>query len=124
MIIRVFKAGLKHIVVNIGYGQFRLDVVEAQGFKLEVGHSSRRILRQGLVDFDCNFLSGNHFTGNEMILDDLLGQVKRHCLISLAGDGSTHPGTRSVSHPMREPRQQTRTSKNNLGAESRPNILS
>ncbi|EQD23940.1 MAG: hypothetical protein D084_Lepto4C00659G0001 [Leptospirillum sp. Group IV 'UBA BS'] len=91
MVIRIFEPGLQHIMVDIGDGQLGLDMIETQGFKLEVGHRPSRILRQRLVNLDRNFLSGDHFSGNQVVLDDFLSQVKRHCLISL-GDVSTLSG--------------------------------
>jgi hypothetical protein len=83
MVVRILKSRLEHIVIDVGDRELCLYTVKSKGFKLKVGHGSGGILCQGLIDTDCDFLSGNHFSGNQVIFKDFLCQVKRHCLISL-----------------------------------------
>ncbi len=55
VVVGVFEADLHGIVVYIGYGEVVLDVVHTHGFKLQVGHCARGVLRQGLVNADSDF---------------------------------------------------------------------
>lgn len=81
MIVPVFRSVLHHIVVDIGNGEFRFDFVDSHGFQFEVCHGSGCILREGLVDSDCNGFSGHFTAGNDVIPENLLdGGILCHFL--------------------------------------------
>ena len=51
VVIGIHKAALQCIVVNVCNGKLGFDLGNAHGFKFQVGHGSRGILGQRLVDF-------------------------------------------------------------------------
>ena len=78
VVIGIHKAALQCIVVNVCNGKLGFDLGNAHGFKFQVGHGSRGILGQRLVDFQGNFLPGHHLPGNQMALDDFFSDCIPH----------------------------------------------
>ena len=72
MVIRVFKAGLQGVVVNIGYALHGSDPADAHGLKLQVSHGSRGVLRQGLVNPDGDLFACRGFSTDKMGVQNLL----------------------------------------------------
>ena len=75
VVIRVFKAGLQGVMVNIGDALLCLDPSDPHCFKLQVRHRTCRVLRQGLVDPDGDFLSGFRGAADKMRAQDFLSQI-------------------------------------------------
>ena len=73
MVIRVLKAGLQGVMVNIGNTLHRPDPADPHGFKLQVGHGAGGVLRQGLVDPDGDLFPGRGFSADQMGVQDFLG---------------------------------------------------
>ena len=69
MVVRVELAGLQHIVVDVRDAAFGFHLVHARGLELQVRHGTRRILREGLVDFYRDFLAGDHIPAHEVLPD-------------------------------------------------------
>ena len=64
MIVRVFKADLDRIMINIADGQLGFYFGHIHGIKLQIGHGSCGILSQGLVDTNADFFSGHKIAGD------------------------------------------------------------
>jgi hypothetical protein len=75
MIIRILKARLEHIVVNIADGEFGFDPWYPQGFELKIGHCSGRILHKGLVNRDGDVSIGFNGSAHQMGLKYLLNKI-------------------------------------------------
>ena len=69
VIVRVLKAGLQGVVIDVGYALFCLYTIYAHGFKLQVGHGAGGVLCQGLINAD-----GNLAAGNQLALDQMGGK--------------------------------------------------
>ena len=78
MVVRIFAARLQHIMIDIGERFFRLDPGNPHGFKLQVGHCARGILRQRIIDADGNFFARRHIPGFQVLLQYLIGQCFSH----------------------------------------------
>ena len=78
MVIRILKSGLEGVVIHIGHGQFRLDLRDSHSLKFQVGHGSRGVLGQGLVDLQCDLAALGHVAGHKMGGDDLLCDSLTH----------------------------------------------
>ena len=72
MVVRIFKAGLKHVMVYVGHRFFCFYAINAHRLKLKVSHCSRRILRKRLVNSNGNFRTRNHFAADQMIFNNFL----------------------------------------------------
>ena len=66
VIVRVFKAGLQGVMVDIGDAFFGFDTGNAHGLKLQVGHGAGGILRKGLIDTDSNLTAGHKLARYQM----------------------------------------------------------
>ncbi len=66
MVIGVFETGLKHIVIDIGDRDLRLDAIKSHCFKLQIGHRAGGILRESLIDANTDFGTDFEFTINEV----------------------------------------------------------
>ena len=64
MVVGIFKAGLQGVVIDIGYGQFRLDPRYSHSLKLQIGHGSRGILRKSLIYAESHLLSRLHLSAD------------------------------------------------------------
>ncbi len=78
MVISVLKACLKGIVVDICNGFFCFNARNADSFKLQIRHCTGGILRQRLVYFDGYFLSGGHFSADQMAFDEFFSDIQSH----------------------------------------------
>ena len=75
VVIGVFKACLQCVVVNICNRFFCFNSGNANGFKLQISHSTCGILCQGLVNFDGDFLAGNHFSADQMRFNQFFSDI-------------------------------------------------
>ena len=75
VIVGVFKAGLQGVMVDIGHAAFRFHPVNAHGFQLQVGHRTRGILRQGLIDSDRNFRARHQLALEQVFFQNFLCQI-------------------------------------------------
>ena len=57
VIVHIFKIGLQRVMIDVRNGEFRFDARNADRFELEISHRSRRILRQRLIDADCDIVT-------------------------------------------------------------------
>ena len=78
VVIGIFKAGLKCIVIHISYTQLRLDSGNTHCFKLQVSHSTGSILGQCLIDFQRNLTAGSHVAGQKMCCNNFLCNCLTH----------------------------------------------
>jgi hypothetical protein len=72
MVVGIFKAGLKRIVIDVCDRELCLYFINVHGFQLQVYHGPGGILRESLIDFDCDFISRSKYAIDEMILQDLI----------------------------------------------------
>ena len=72
VVIRVFKAGLQGVVVNIGYALHGSDPADTHSLKLQVSHGSRGVLRQGLVNPDGDLFACRGFSADQVGIQNLL----------------------------------------------------
>ena len=75
MVVRVLKAGLQGVVVDIGNALHGPDPADAHRLELQVGHGAGGILRQGLVDPDGDLLPGRGCSADQVSVQDLLCKV-------------------------------------------------
>ena len=75
VIVRVFKAGLQGIMVDIGHAALCFHPVNAHGFQLQIGHCPRGILRQRLIDPDRDFLARHQLALEQVIFQNFLCQI-------------------------------------------------
>lgn len=78
VVIRVFKASLQRVMVNVRHGLLCLDTLDAHRLELQVRHRTGGILRQRLVNADGDFRAGNQFTAEQVRRQDFLSQIHRH----------------------------------------------
>jgi len=78
MIVRVAKVGLQHVVVDVAHREFRAHAGQIHGLELQIGHGSRGVLRQSLVDAQADLLARHHRVRGEVRSDDLLREVAAH----------------------------------------------
>jgi len=78
VVIRIFKASLQRVMVNVRHGLLCLDALDAHRLELQVRHRAGGILRQRLVNADGDFRTGNQFTAEQVRGQDFLGQIHRH----------------------------------------------
>ena len=81
VVVGVFKAGLQGVVVNIGDREFGPDLPDPHGFKLQVGHGTGSVLRQGLIDAEPDFTAGRHIPADQVAADDFLGKRVAHTIL-------------------------------------------
>ena len=89
VVVGVLEALLEHVVIDVTHGALRLHAGHAHRLELEVCHRAGGVLREGLVDADADFASGNEFAGDEMVREDRVRETP-------AGHGRRSPPT-SVS---------------------------
>ena len=73
VVVGVFKAALKRVVVDVSDGALCFHSVNAHSLELEIRHSAGCVLCKGLVNSKTDFLSLYHFSVNNMRLDNLFG---------------------------------------------------
>ena len=78
VVVRVFKAGLQRVVVDIGHAQLGLDARDAHRLELEIGHRAGRVLRERLVNAQGDLAAGGHVAVQQMCADDFLSQCLTH----------------------------------------------
>ena len=71
MVVKIFRAALQHVVVDVGHGAFGFYTVDAHGFQLEIRHRTGGILGEGLVNAQTDLVAWFHFTIGEMGSEDL-----------------------------------------------------
>ena len=67
MVVGVFEARLQGIMVDIRHAAFRFHPIHAHSLQLQVGHGSRRVLRQGLIDSNSDFLARHQLAFEQVI---------------------------------------------------------
>ena len=75
VVVRVFKAGLEGVVIDVGHAAFGFDAFYIHGLKLQIGHGPGGILRERLVDADSDFAARLELAGYQMGGKNLLGYV-------------------------------------------------
>ena len=75
VIVRIFKARLQGVVVDISDALFGFDARDAHGLKLQIGHGAGGVLRKRLVDMDGNLAARDHFARYQMGRQDFLRYV-------------------------------------------------
>jgi len=78
VIVRVFKADLNRIVVDVADGELRADPGDVHGFKLQISQGARGVLGERLVDADADFPAGREGAVNQMTGEDLFHNVFSH----------------------------------------------
>ena len=66
MIVRISEIGLQCVVIHETDTELSFYAVNADGLKLEIGHGSRGILCEGIVNFQGHFLPCNGFSLQDM----------------------------------------------------------
>lgn len=72
MVIRIFVVFLDEVVVNVLAGEFGFDLRKLHGFEFEHHHGTGGVLGEGLVDFDSDVLTWDHFSVHKMGLNEFL----------------------------------------------------
>jgi len=62
VVVGVAEIGLQHIVVHIAHRKLCLNARQFKGLELQIGHSSRGILCQRLVDTQADLLARRHLS--------------------------------------------------------------
>ena len=83
VVVGIFKACLKCVVVDISNRQLGLYSFRAHSFKLKISHCARCVLCKCLVDAECYLASRFHFTRNKVIFDYFLCYCVSHFLNSV-----------------------------------------
>ena len=78
VVVRIFKARLKRVVIDVSHAQFRFHTRHAHRLKFKVCHGAGCILRQRLVNAQAHIGANRHFSAHKMISDDLLCDGKSH----------------------------------------------
>ena len=78
VVVRVFKAGLQRVVVDVGHAQLGLYARDAHRLELEIGHRAGRVLRERLVNAQGDLAAGGHVAVQQMCTDDFLCQCLTH----------------------------------------------
>ena len=78
MVVRVFKAGLQRVVVDIGHAQLGLHARDAHRLKLQIGHRAGGVLCERLVDAQGDLAAGRHVAVQQVRADDLLSKRFTH----------------------------------------------
>ena len=78
VVVRVFKAGLQRVVVDVGHAQLGLYARDAHRLELEIGHRAGRVLRERLVNAQGDLAAGGHVAAQQMCADDFLSQCLTH----------------------------------------------
>ena len=73
VVVKIFRSALQHIVVDVGHGPLGADAGRIHCLQFQIGHGPGRVLRQGLVYFQTDFIPGNHFSIHQMRRDDFFG---------------------------------------------------
>jgi len=81
VVIRVFKADLNRVVIHIAHGQIGLDTIKAHALELQIGHRAGRVLREGLIDTDREFLARHQTAGHPMRRKNFFNDIFRHTLL-------------------------------------------
>ena len=83
VVVCVFKARLKGVVVDIRNRKLGSDPLRAHSFKLEICHCARCVLSQRLVDFKPYLRADRHFAGYEVIFYYFLRDCISHFSVFL-----------------------------------------
>ena len=75
VVVRVFKACLQGVMVNIRHGALGAHPLYPHSFELQIGHGARGVLGQGLIDADGDFLPGDHLAADQVGCENLLSQI-------------------------------------------------
>ncbi len=86
VVVRVLEARLEHVVVDVGDGEFGPHLGDAHRLELEVRHRAGGVLGERLVDADADLGARLQFAGDEVVSEDLSGQVLAQVTPPL-GDG-------------------------------------
>ena len=78
VVVRVFKAGLQRVVVDIGHAQLGSDARDAHRLKLQIGHRAGGVLRERLVDAQGDLAAGRHVAVQQVGTDDFLSKGLTH----------------------------------------------
>ena len=79
VVVCIFKAGLQHVVVDIGHRAFGLDAVDAHGLELQIGHGAGGVLRERLVNAHGDLLARLHLPGHKVRCDQFFCDVHLLC---------------------------------------------
>ena len=61
VVVRILETGLQRVVIDIGHGPLRPNLIHAHGFEFQICHGSGGILGQRLIDSKTDLLSRFHF---------------------------------------------------------------
>src|SRR5439155_24211501 len=78
VVVRVLVARLQNVVVDVRDADAIAHAGHAEAHELLPDHRPGRVLDEGLVDRDRDFLAGHGAALDEMRLDDLLGEGPSH----------------------------------------------
>jgi hypothetical protein len=85
MIIGILMVFLNEIMVNILAGQFRSRAVQSHRLQFEHHESPGRILCECLIDANLDLIPRRHRAGEEVRLDEFLGEIQSHVDLRLLG---------------------------------------
>jgi len=78
VVVRILKADLNGVVINIAYGQLGPDPGNVHGLELQVSHRAGGILREGLIDADAYFLAGDKPPLDKVLSKYFFNQIFPH----------------------------------------------
>ena len=76
VVIKVFRATLQHVVVDVSHRTFGFNTVDAHCFQFEVRHGTGGVLGQGLINTNTDFIACLHFTVGDMRSNDFFCQCR------------------------------------------------
>ena len=82
MVVGVFEADLHRIVVHVADGQVVLDALKSHRLELQIGHGAGGVLRERLVDADCQFRIHGGIARHQMRGDQFAGHGLRRFTIA------------------------------------------
>ena len=78
MVVSIFKAGLKCIMINISDALFRLYTRNADSLEFKIRHRTGSVLSKSLVDLEADLTADGHFAAEKMRFDDFLSNSIAH----------------------------------------------
>ena len=72
MVVRVFKAGLQGVVVNVCDRKLGLYALDSHGLEFKVCHGARGVLSESLIDSETYLAAYGHITAQQVAFYKLL----------------------------------------------------
>ena len=78
VVVRIFKAGLKGVVIDVSHRPFGFDPFYPHGFKFQISHGAGGVLCQCLIDAKADFFAHLHLSVDQMVFYNFLSDGVTH----------------------------------------------